>query len=182
MISTHPGAKAFEHALRHMADAIGPRLRGNPLYAGMTADALLRAYEHTPPDQVLTRPGGGEYLHRWHVTPRGEGPAVYLHRFLGDDPDPRCHTHPFASISIILRGSYREHTRHRHNSGHFGPETVTVRTEGDVIFRDTRDAHRIKMFHGIPVTTLFFTGFRTEPWGFVDIDGDRITYFKESEQ
>ena len=122
----------------------------------------LRLHGMRQPDFVV---GDGPipYLRRWHVTPRGAGPAAYLHQFLRSDDDRALHDHPYESVSIILRGLYREHLPHG--------EPV-LRQAGDVVTRDATTPHRVELLadHATgapqPCWTLFLTGPRVREWGF----------------
>lgn len=119
-------------------------------------DAL---HPRRPPDVVIG--DGAVYLNRWHLIPRNPLLNIYLHEFCRSDDDRALHDHPWASVSIILRGYYAEHrilqggvnTRRR-----FGP--------GAVIFRGARYAHRIEIAPGARCWTLFITGPRIRQWGF----------------
>lgn len=120
-------------------------------------------------DRVVTRPpdfviGGTDnpYLLRWHVTPRGEGPACYLHQFRRSDDDRALHDHPYCSTSIILRGQYVEHLP----AGQW-----FRRVTGDVVQRDATTPHRVELLRDadgveVPCWTLFLTGPRLRDWGF----------------
>lgn len=58
--------------------------------------------------QVLRGPDGAPFLRRWVLR---LGPIrLYLHNFLGDDPRPAYHSHPFTGLSLVLRGAYVETT------------------------------------------------------------------------
>ena len=52
---------------------------------------------------------GEDYLSRWHIIPRNRFFNIYLHRFTGSDDDRALHCHPWASVSIKLRGVLFEH-------------------------------------------------------------------------
>lgn len=107
---------------------------------------------------------GGEedpYLRRWFITPRGHGPAVYLHQFLRDDDDRALHDHPWPSLGIILAGGYRE----------ILPGGEELRRVGDVVPRAPEHRHRVVLHrdaHGTPTPawTLFLVGERVRDWGF----------------
>jgi hypothetical protein len=115
------------------------------------------------PDAII---GGKDhpYLLRWHITPRGTGPAVYLHRFLRSDDDRALHDHPWPSASIILDGCYIEHE----------PGDVRLmRPPGTITIREPSSAHRVQLLtdpshddRELPVWTLFLTGDRVRDWGF----------------
>jgi hypothetical protein len=49
-------------------------------------------------------------MERWHIIPRNRLFNIYLHHFLKSDYDRALHDHPWASLSIILKGEYTEHT------------------------------------------------------------------------
>lgn len=121
------------------------------------ADRLIARLTRRPPDFVI---GGGErpYLRRWYVIPHNRVCNVYLHHFLRSDDDRALHTHPWANLSILLRGAYREHTP---GGG------VSDLTAGHWKFRRSGNmAHRIELTAG-PCWTLFVTGPKYQEWGFL---------------
>lgn len=129
-------------------------------------DSLFRSLaliaESRPPDVVI---GGMQdpYLHRWHVTPKGDGPSCYLHHFLRSDDDRALHDHPYASTSIILRGAYLEHLP--------GSAAPHLRVRGQVVHRDAVAPHRVELLRNaegqeVPCWSLFLTGPRVRDWGF----------------
>lgn len=68
---------------------------------------LLLAYSNTRPVKVISD-NGRRYLERYFVC-SVFGVRVYLHRFVGSDPDRGLHDHPWAwAASIVLAGWYRE--------------------------------------------------------------------------
>jgi hypothetical protein len=119
-----------------------------------------------PPDFIV----GGEddpYLRRWHLLPRNSWFNVYLHNFRRSDDDRALHDHPYRNVSIILAGTYWEHTA----SG-----DVLVRkpwrpwAPWRIVFRRAEAAHRVQLLASesgeSPVWTLFLTGPRVREWGF----------------
>lgn len=155
--------------------------------------------EHTtqrPPDFVI---GGHQrpYLRRWWLTPwrrwteavkghpsrivRALGrlaellPNAYLHEFCRSDDDRALHDHPWANLSVLLRGSYFEHT-----IAAGGIERRQLLTAGDWRVRwSGRFAHRIELLtvgdyvasqpdntSPLHCWTLFVTGPRYRAWGF----------------
>ena len=107
------------------------------------------------PDETIYA-AGEPYLLRWHLIPRQAGAGnIYLHVFLLSDQDRDLHDHPWDSRSVILSGSYREHTSN----------SATTFGAGNVIKRSAEDAHRIEVLEG-PVITLFVTGVKLREWGF----------------
>lgn len=96
------------------------------------------------------------YLLRWYILPRNPLLNIYLHQFLRDDDDRALHDHPWASLSILLAGTYREIT----------PGGSRQVWPGAVIFRRATHAHRIELPGGKPAWTLFLTGPSVRTWGF----------------
>lgn len=106
------------------------------------------------PDEVI----GDRYLRRWHMY-RGPLSNLYLHLYLGSDPTPCLHDHPWPSFSLCLKGVLREL---RNGPGGDG-QTATMRP-GTVSFRSPRLAHRLELVTA-PAITLFLTGPRVRHWG-----------------
>lgn len=134
------------------------------------AAALIRRGLRREPDFII---GGVEnaYLLRWWLIPRNRFLNVYLHCFLRDDDDRALHDHPWCWASVLLDGSYIEHTIaaggiHRHQ----------LRTAPSIKVAGPRVAHRVELLpietpHGPsanrrPCWTLFITGPRVREWGF----------------
>jgi hypothetical protein len=109
--------------------------------------------------------GGADrpYLKRWWIVPFNRLFKVYLHQFLRSDDDRALHDHPWFNISILLRGSYIEHT----------PNGAHRRRAGDIVVRPARAAHRIELIEDAPVWTLFITGPNVRQWGFYCPNGWR---------
>ena len=145
---------------------------------------------HRPPDFVVGADDPtGAYLLRWYLTPwRGwyrhvdeahrtrwqrfavwlsmRLPNVYLHKFLRSDDDRALHDHPWAWASLLLHGSYVEHTI---NSG--GIHKRTVRAPGSLKLCGPRAAHRVELVNATeagpaPCWTLFVTTPILREWGF----------------
>jgi hypothetical protein len=94
------------------------------------------------------------YLLRWFIVPRNPLVNVYGHRFVRSDPSVP-HDHPWAFISLVLRGRYREvNDRGSH-----------IRRVGSLAVRRSSARHRVELIDG-PVTTVIVTGPRTRQWGF----------------
>lgn len=98
----------------------------------------------------------GDYLQRWWIWPRNRWCNAYWHEFSASDDARAVHDHPWFNMSIILRGSYREH---------FHDGTSKVRTAGCIVFRQARALHRLELLTPT-VTTLFLTGPKVRDWGF----------------
>lgn len=120
---------------------------------------LLRIADRRPPDVII----GGEadpYMHRWWLIPRNRFFNVYLHHFMRSDDDRALHDHPWWNVSLLLAGSYTEHTI---SAG--GINVMTLRVAGEMKLRRANHAHRIELTDG-PCWTLFITGPRIRSWGF----------------
>lgn len=119
------------------------------------------------PDFIIGR-DNKPYMLRWHILPKNKWFNVYLHKFLGDDDDRALHDHPWWSVSIILRGGYKEH---------LPGGVIKHRGAPRITFRRAAQAHRIELYRdsvGIyikravirPAWTIFITGPRFREWGF----------------
>ena len=109
------------------------------------------------PDYVI----GEEYLRRWWVIPRNPFANLYLHELLKSDDDRAMHDHPWANRSVLISGSYIEHT----------PEGVFTRRAGDVIERAATALHRLEVIPGERTISLFMTGPKLREWGFACPNG-----------
>lgn len=98
-----------------------------------------------------TRP----YMLRWYLIPRNWLCNVYLHKFLRDDDDRALHDHPWASVSLLLKGKYTEVT----TSGRVVYSAPSIR------FRSSTFSHRVEL-NGGTAWTLFLTGRTVRNWGF----------------
>ena len=107
--------------------------------------------------------GGAEnpYMLRWWLVPRNRWFNVYLHKFCRDDDDRALHDHPFAFISLMLRGRYVEMVQ-----GGF-----KRRRWLSIAFRKAAHRHRVILYRDdddnpMPCWTLVITGPRVREWGF----------------
>ncbi len=125
----------------------------------LLAQLMVRTLLARKADVVI---GGEEnpYMHRWFVVPRNRYFNIYFHFFVRSDDDRALHDHPWLNCSVLLDGSYLEHTIERG-----GVHKKTRFTTGDLKFRGAKYAHRIELDQG-PVTTLFITGPIIRDWGF----------------
>ena len=132
-------------------------------------DAVRLYMSNREPDLVITR-HGVPYLERWYIQRRKER-CVYLHRFVGPDPDVGPHDHPWGSASLLVDGYQHEswlargsedYVRHRE----LGP--------GSVLYRPAEFAHQLRIHGSEPPLTIFVTGPMVRQWGFwVERDGER---------
>jgi hypothetical protein len=114
-----------------------------------------RAKMQVPPDFVIGDPDH-PYMRRWWVVPRSEFCNVYLHEILRSDDDRALHDHPWDNTSMLLSGSYIEHT----------PEGSFLREAGSVVTRKATDPHRLEIPAGGRAISLFLTGPKLREWGF----------------
>lgn len=111
-------------------------------------------------------PKGTPYLDRyfvagWNPTTRRPGPSMFLHHFLGSDPDGAVHSHPWEfGLSVILVGRYREE-----RCLDDGAKVVRDFGPGDVNVIHANDRHRIELLTG-DVWSLFLTGAVVQSWNF----------------
>lgn len=92
---------------------------------------------------------GKPYLIRWLIL----GHHIKLHKFLKSDED--CmHDHPWAYISIILKGHYYEET----------PKGVKRYNCGSILFRPAKWIHRLSIDNTCWTLVINFKNIRQ--WGF----------------
>lgn len=123
-------------------------------------DRFIARITRRSPDVVIGEPER-PYLRRWWVIPRNRFFNVYLHQFLRSDDDRALHDHPWVNCSVLLLGSYTEHTIQAggiHKAEVLKAGLVRIRWSGAF-------AHRIELHDG-PCWTLFITGPRYRAWGF----------------
>jgi hypothetical protein len=127
---------------------------GSPLPSATLGDMQewARDVMQRDPDFII----GDNYLRRWWVIPRNAMGNVYLHEILQSDDDRALHDHPWQNTSILLSGSYTEHT----------PEGVFERKAGDVVTRQAESLHRLVIPDGGSALTIFMTGPVVREWGF----------------
>lgn len=123
-----------------MADLAGMQAWAEGLMASRPADFII----------------GDDYMRRWWVLPRNEFANVYLHDIRKSDDDRALHDHPWQNTSVLLFGSYIEHT----------PEGTSVRKAGDVVHRPAHSQHRLEVIPGERAISLFMTGAKEREWGF----------------
>jgi hypothetical protein len=125
----------------------------------LLASKLIKISDIRPPDFVVGDPDQ-PYLKRWWLIPRNRYFNIYLHHFLRSDEDRALHDHPWPNVSILIEGSYIEHTI---NAG--GIKKTQELRAGDIKMRPSgKSAHRIEILN--PCWTLFITGMIYRNWGF----------------
>ena len=159
--------------------------------------------------RVIKRKENVPYLVRWTILGFGIDSSwfsIKLHNILISDEE--ClHNHPWAFISIILKGGYTEHTKalpwsyklckwshpviSDKNGFHVQHKTFKA---GNILFRPAHWAHRLELNTGlttdpkgghflsnpIPTWTLVFTFKKVQRWGFFTRNG-WIPHWKYSE-
>lgn len=93
--------------------------------------------------------------------------GIYLHRFDGPDPRATLHDHPWAFLSIILRGGYIERRL----------DTMTMQVNETRRVRwfnvmPKTGAHAIMSLLRVPSWTLMFVGRRKRVWGYWEPEGN----------
>ena len=89
--------------------------------------------------------------------------AVYIHKIYRPDADKHLHTHPWNFWTIVLSGSYKELT----------VNGSTVKAEGTVGSGDRSFVHKIEEIVRGPITTLFITWGKSQPWGYL-VNGEIV--------
>lgn len=110
---------------------------------------------HRVPDFVIGKPDN-PYLIRWWMIPRNEAGNHYRHCILKSDDDRALHDHPWASVSVVLSGTLKEHLPNGE---------ARILKIGQPYFREATDLHRLEVIDG-PVWTDFYTGPKLRDWGF----------------
>jgi hypothetical protein len=110
------------------------------------------------PCDEITDSEAGAYMRRHHLQFGPDG-AVRFHHILQSDPGEDLHDHPWDFVSLMLAGSYTEHT----------PAGVTVYTAPCVITRKAEQLHRLELDQ--PVWTYIVTGKVRRRWGFCTSHG-----------
>lgn len=86
--------------------------------------------------------------------------GIYVHHLLRSDYDRSLHDHPFAFLSILVKGEYIEH----HDQTIDGSETAVLRPRWSVMLRPAEWRHRLEL--PAPAWSLVFVGPRVRRWGF----------------
>ena len=113
---------------------------------------LLWLTARLPAEEIAHQ--GVKFMERYYVTTL-LGWRVYIHRFIGSDPDG-LHDHPWRyGFSVILSGEYREQRW----------DGIHLRRWGNAVHGDT--FHRVVMPPGTEAWTLFAHTRRCKQWGFL---------------
>ena len=134
-----------------------------PILPSGTLDRMLsnaRSEMAAPPYEII----GNRYLRRWHAF-RSSAFCKYHHLYIGNDPTPWTHDHPWPSLSLCLQGALLETLRLPCSE-----ERTANIFPGALAYRPARTAHRLDLIRG-PAVTLFFTGPHIREWGWHLPDG-----------
>jgi len=135
-------------------------VKAHPWLVNWLLEDAKRVANSRPFDLGVGGTPGDHYMLRWWRIPRNDRANVYIHRFRHSDDDRALHDHPYPSCSMVLEGSYVEHTIAQGGIHH-----RRVARAGDITFRGARAAHRIELTEG-ECWSLFLTGPRVRDWGF----------------
>ncbi len=114
------------------------------------------SFFYREPDQII---GSKEnpYMKRWILFRKNKFCNIYLHKICRSDDDRAYHNHPFPSASIMIEGSYIEKT----------PKGTRKFSTPCFILRESNYFHKLIIESGKPCWTIFFVGWREQPWGFL---------------
>lgn len=137
-------------------------------------DKLIARAKRTPFVHLYHADGSPYMMRYWLLGRDGEKnswwPAIRLHHICTKDNDRHLHDHPWAFISVVLRGKYIEQRPVDISpTGFVGEHEYTystVRREGSVAFRWWTDRHYIRYVTPGGVWTLFVRFKRMHGWGF----------------
>lgn len=119
----------------------------------------------TSAPDVNIGPEADPYMQRWYVIPRNPVFNIYLHFFRHDD-ERVLHSHPWWSLSFMLRGVMREFYTPSHEDAADIERHIFRSVEaGDIIFRDGDIFHRLEIATSTAIT-LFVTGPKYQSWYF----------------
>lgn len=161
----------------------------------------LIAFAKRTPYTHLRNPDGTAYMERYWLVPyeyermlsfwrnplgrvfQWFGIAVRLHYIKSPDRDRHLHDHPWAFVSVVLRGWYIEHRPMTIQPNFLGTEEELTysawRREGEIAFRWWTARHRISTVAPEGVWTLFITGPMMQWWGFYTPAGK--VYYRDYE-
>jgi hypothetical protein len=119
---------------------------------------------------IPDRRTGEDYMDRYYIFLKDRKWFPFnatMHRIKKSD-DPIFHDHPWAYLTIVLKGGYWEHTPVFNKEGKKIAEFSTWRGPGSVIMRKSNEYHWLELDESVgPATTLFFMGPQQRDWGFL---------------
>ena len=94
--------------------------------------------------------------------------AIRVHHILRSDNAREHHDHPWAYLTVILKGGYTEVTLDYDKSGLFLGERRRFYGPGSILWRPAKSWHRLEVnTAGEGCWTLFITGKYQQKWGFL---------------
>lgn len=135
------------------------------------ADAIIRLAMKTPYRHLPN------YMNRYWLIPYSRFPlAARVHQILRSDDDRAFHDHPWAYVTIILKGGYTEVRPIFDESGLFIGESREWRGAGSILYRPAKSWHRLEIAEGVDTWTLFITGRKVQQWGFLETPKHKIEW------
>lgn len=133
---------------------------------------MKRLLDRIPRRVIMGCETPGPYLTRYFLL-RTRLLNIYLHQFHRSDEGRDLHDHPWAFVSVILRGGYWEW---RPTEKHEYASDVQVQERhwkpvGSVLFRPAKTAHRVEVDPARLPWSLVFCGPRIRTWGFYTQSG-----------
>lgn len=113
--------------------------------------------------KVIRRNDNVDYLIRYSLL-NCKFFSIKIHNILVSDYDC-AHNHPWAFITLLLRGGYVEYT----------PEGSKVYGAGSLLYRPATYIHKLEIHQ--PVWSFVITFKKTQPWGFFTSKG-WVEWFK----
>jgi hypothetical protein len=100
--------------------------------------------------------------------------GIRVHHILRSDSERHLHDHPWASVSLILRGGYAE-IMPIEQSQDMKLDMNLLRSRnrwpGDIVVRKAAHRHRLVKYSDMECWTLFAMGPRSKRWGFYTPEG-----------
>lgn len=125
------------------------------------------------PARIIWNDPGNPLFIRYFLFRLPGGGQVYLHHYLRRDEDRGVHDHPWGqACSLILAGGYVEKRLDVAERRYF----FKTRKPGRVFRMTGDDLHQIVTLPAKSSWSLFWHGPYTKAWGFVRMDGNRLTY------
>lgn len=140
-------------------------------------DWLLKRAKRTPYFHIMSDDGTDTYMERyWLINPYNENGkrkhnwfpySARIHIIRREDLDRHLHDHPFNARTVVLRGWYTEELLV--DPLQWADETTheVMRLTGETRIIRYGDFHRISSVPRNGVMTLFITGPKIGPWGFL---------------